>query len=248
MMRFARNITLGTIIFGLVLALIVFVITAQSPNTHATVTMGLVAYLLWVVIGGTMQWQLRDVIRSIIRSVPLPWMVTFVLFATGLMMIEEAITTLMTNLAPMFGSQVGKAYMTASANYWDVVFFHSVIVTIPIFIAWAILLRRYAFTPLQAFWLFGLTGVIMEMVFSGPQQLLQLPFWIPIYGMMIWLPVYCVPEREAKPVRPWHYALPFLAAVIALAAFYLIMTIIGIVTGFQPFTNHPMIHFPPITE
>lgn len=54
------------------------------------------------------------------------WKKKFVVFATVLALIEEAITTTMTNLAPLFGVEIGEAYITASTNYVDVVLFHSV--------------------------------------------------------------------------------------------------------------------------
>ena len=50
-------------------------------------------------------------------------MVKFVLGCCGLpwLLLEEAITTLMTNCAPFLGVSIGQAYITASANYFDVV-------------------------------------------------------------------------------------------------------------------------------
>lgn len=57
---------------------------------------------------------------------------------------------------------IGKAYITASANYLEVVCFHSVVMFIPLFIAWACILSRYQFRPFAVFLLFGLTGTLAE--------------------------------------------------------------------------------------
>jgi hypothetical protein len=51
-----------------------------------------------------------------------------VLFCTLLALAEEAVTTTMTNLAPLFGVKMGEVAITASANYIEVVTQHSVIV------------------------------------------------------------------------------------------------------------------------
>ena len=60
----------------------------------------------------------------------------------------------MTNCAPFFGVPFGQAYITASANYFDVVLYHSVVIFVPLFIGWAVLLWRWRFPPLAVFVLF----------------------------------------------------------------------------------------------
>lgn len=71
------------------------------------------------------------------------WQVKFILLGIiAMTLLEEAITTFMTNLAPFFGVKVGEAYITACTNYLDVVLLHSVIVFVPWFIAWAWILKR----------------------------------------------------------------------------------------------------------
>ncbi len=128
--------------------------------------------------------------------------------------------SLLTNAAPLFGLRIGDAYITASANYWDVVLGHSVIIFVPMFIAWAWLLGRYRFTPNQVFLLFGLTGTLAEASY-GPQHLLEIGMWMFVYGLMVYLPAYIVPQdRKARTVRPWHYPLavaaPFLFLILLL--------------------------------
>ena len=111
--------------------------------------------------------------------------ITFVVMATILAMVEEAITTTLTNLAPLFGVPYGSAYITASGNYFDVVCLHSVVVFVPMFIGWSFLLQRYSFSPNAVFLLFGLTGLTAELSFSGPQAFLQFGLWIFVYGLMV---------------------------------------------------------------
>jgi hypothetical protein len=41
-------------------------------------------------------------------------------------MLEEAVTVSLTNLAPLLGSEKGTAMITASTNYFEVVFLNSV--------------------------------------------------------------------------------------------------------------------------
>ena len=65
-------------------------------------------------------------------------------------LLEEVITTTMTNMAPVFGTTPEEAHITASTNYFVVVCFHSVVVFVPMFIAWALMLSWWKFTPLKA--------------------------------------------------------------------------------------------------
>ena len=112
-------------------------------------------------------------------------------------LLEEAVTTTMTNLAPVLGVAIGQAYITASANYLDVVLGHSVIVFVPMFAAWAWLLSRYDFRPAEVFLLFGLTGTLAEAGTFGPQMLAMAGVWVWVYGLMVWLPAYALPRQPA---------------------------------------------------
>jgi hypothetical protein len=88
------------------------------------------------------------------------------------------------------------------------------IIFVPMFVGWAFILSRYPFNPFSVFLLFGLTGTMAETTF-GPQHLLEFGLWIFVYGLMVYLPAYCVPsERPTRSLRWWHYPLavvvPFL--------------------------------------
>ncbi len=206
---------------AIVVTLVSLFILLSTDDTRgqAIIKMALGLILLWVVLGGTIMLRYRDAIRDTIQRIPLNWKVRFILFATCLALIEEAITTTMTNLAPIFGSEIGEAYITASANYLHVVLFHSVILFIPMFVSWAWLLSRYEFSPNSVFLLFGLVGSIAEASIN-PTSLIG-GFWFFVYGLMVYLPAYTVPEdRGAEKPRGLHYllavALPFaFAAPIA---------------------------------
>lgn len=217
-------------------AVTVIALVSGRPVMRAVVMMGLGLVLLWVVLGGGLMWLARDRIRAAVLSVPLGWKTRFVLFATLLALIEEAVTTTMTNLAPVFGVQVGRAYITASANYLDVIGLHSVVVFVPMFIAWAWLLQRYSFPPSVVFLLFGITGTLAE-ASAGAQHLAEIGLWTFVYGLMVYLPAYSIPsDRGAQRPRVFHY----LWAVIAPFLFAIpVAAVVGII--------HPVkIHFPPI--
>ena len=207
----------------LVLGLISFLVlsSGDSQNQKAAIKMALGLILFWVMIGGTLMYRFRDPLRDLVLRIPLPWWLKFPIFCTLLALLEEVVTVTMTNLAPVFGSAVGEAFITASANYLHTVLFHSVIVFVPMFLAWTLLLRYFDFPPTQVFLLFGLTGSIAEMSMS-PTNILG-GFWFFVYGLMIYLPVYVLPKaRGAKPPRWWAY---FLAVGAPLAAPILLLPI-----------------------
>ena len=146
----------------------------------------------------------------------------------------------MTNLAPLFGVKVGQAYITASTNYLDVVALHSVVIFVPFFVGWALILSRYDFSPFAVFVLFGLTGTLAEMSF-GFQHLLEFGLWMFVYGLMVYLPAYCVPkDRQTRPLCWWHYPL-----AIVVPFLFLPLVPLPLLAGLL-FPHHPRIHFPPI--
>jgi hypothetical protein len=217
--------------------LLVIALTGAAPNTRAVFLMGSGLVLIWVLICGMLMRVFRDPISAAVRLIGLDWRVKFVLLATLLAMTEELVTTGMTNAAPLFGVPVGAAYITASANYFDVIALHSVVVFIPMFISWAVLLRYIDFHPNEVFLLFGLTGILTEASFGGGQAFAEFAFWIFIYGLMVYLPAYSLPaERAARPPRWWHY-------VVAVILPILFAIPVAAVVG----TLHPIpIHFQPI--
>lgn len=188
-------------------------------------------------------YTFRESIRTIILKLPGRWQLKFVLFATCLALIEESITVTMTNLAPLFGVQIGEAYITASTNYLDVVFLHSVVVFVPFFIALSLLLTRYQFSAFSVFIFFGIVGIIAETMFSGNISTLVSGFqWILVYGLMVYLPTSSIPEeRGAHRPHWWHYlfAVPYLFILAAPLVVPIVLFITNVL-------HHPSIHFAPI--
>jgi hypothetical protein len=219
-----------------------FVLSRHNPILHAVFGMALGLFVFWIVLFGLISWKLPDRIRDFVLKIRLHWAAKFVIFCTALALLEEAITTAMTNLAPSFGVPVGAAYITASSNYWDVVLGHSVVRFIPIFIAWAYLLYKYDFKPNHVFLLFGLTGTLMEVAFSGPAHIMEIGMWMMVYGLMVYLPVYCLPQRRVKPMRFYHYFLPFLFAILFQL---LLLPVLPLIHYLRPST---LTSFPPMKE
>jgi hypothetical protein len=225
-----------------IFALFVFLILSQNNRiVHAVFGMGLGLFIFWIILFGLFTKKYKNKIRQIVLAININWQIKFVLFCTLLALLEEAITTGMTNLAPFFGTKIGEAYMTASANYLDVVLGHSVIMFVPIFIAWAYLLSKYDFKPNQVFLLFGLTGTIMEILFGGPQHIFEIGMWMFVYGLMVYLPAYCLPEnRSIKPVKFYYLILPFIFAIIFQI---ILLPVVPIIKHLRPSVNNS---FPPI--
>jgi hypothetical protein len=211
-------IAIGIYSFALVSLLNVFLLGSGKPIDRAVILMADGLILFWIVIGGSLTPMLRRRLVPRLSAIPIDWRVRFVLLCTAMALIEEVITTTMTNLAPLFGTTPEEAHITASTNYFTVVCFHSVVVFVPMFIAWALMLSRWDFSPLKVLLLFGITGSIAEASIQ-PSNLIG-GFWVFVYGLMVYLPACTVPEdRPAKPPRWWHYplavVLPFPFVVLA---------------------------------
>jgi hypothetical protein len=145
---------------------------------------------------------------------------------------EEAVTTTLTNLAPIFGSRIGEAYITASSNYFEVVLYNSVIVFIPMFLVWAWLLSRWNFSPNVVLLLFGLNGVTAEIIYGGGTAALGAPMWILVYGLMVYLPTYSLPAERGAAKPPWYAYL--LALVLPLIGAAIVATIVLAISPYLP--------------
>jgi len=149
-----------------------FVLTNEpNPDNRAILKMGLALVLIWCLLGGALMYELRDRFVARARGIPLGWRTRFVVLCIAFAMLEEAVTTSLTNLAPWFGGATDAARITASKNYMVVVFQHSVIAFVPLFLCWGWLLSRYDFRPLEVLLLFGLNGTLAESLAFGPQNL-----------------------------------------------------------------------------
>ncbi len=214
-----------------------------KPVFRAVIRMGSGLVFFWNVLGGTVMYLARDKVRRIVQSLPGWWSFKFVGFCILLALTEEAITTTMTNLAPVFGVPVGAAYITASASYLDVVCFHSVIIFVPWFVGWAWMFSRWDFHPTLVFLIFGLTGTIAETNFLTRNPA-EIGMWVFVYGLMIYLPAYCLPAgRGARPPLWWHYPL---AVFLPFLFMILLLPVELFRSYFQLHVDPSRIHFPPI--
>jgi hypothetical protein len=170
-------------------------------------------------------YVIRDRFVAWARRSPIGWRTRFVLLCIAFALLEEAITTTLTNLAPLFGGVTDAARITASKNYLEVVLLHSVVAFVPMFLCWAWLLSRHDFLPAEVLLLFGLNGTLAETLAFGPQNLLQVGMWVFVYGLMAYLPAATVPEdRGVRSPRWWHWLLAIflpLVFVIPLAIWLL---------------------------
>ena len=205
------------------------ILVLGGGDIKAKAELGMVSGLLlfWVVIGGAAMYLLRDHVRAMFRKVPGDWRLKFFLFCVLLALVEEAVTTAMTNLGPFFGVKLMEVAITASADYFEVVTRHSVIVFLPMFAAWALLLWRYRFSPASVFLLWGITGAFCESVAFGFQNLIIAGFWTFVYGLMMYLPAFSIPQdRNARLPKWYHYPLAVLASFAALVPVFIVAVIV----------------------
>src|ERR1035438_4428788 len=149
-MRVGKKSRLFIILLALWLIATSSLVTAAAwkhPAARAKVGMGWGLIGLWIGVGGGLMFFLRERVQALAARVRLSWRWQFILFATVLALVEEAIATTMTNLVLVFGARPGEAFITASANYIDVVTMHSVVVFAPMFVGWQWMLVRWRFTP-----------------------------------------------------------------------------------------------------
>lgn len=206
-------------------AVAVFILGGEAdPDQRAIIKMALGLIGIWCLAGGLALRLVRDRFVRWTQGLPLDWRWRFVLFCTLFALLEEAVTTSMTNLGPWLGAATDAARITVSTHYFKVIS-TSVAVFIPWFICWAWLLGRYDFKPLQVTLLFGLTGTLAESLTFGPQHLTEVGMWVFVYGLMVYLPAHGVPVgRGVYPPRWWHWPLavflpfvfifPFVAVVL----------------------------------
>ena len=240
--RRKRAFVLGLLTLVVLVSSFLTVITWRHPHQRAVISMAWGLVVFWIVGCGTLMWRYQDLCCRLVQRVPAPWTIKFVAGCILLAMLEEVVTTAMTNCAPLFGVKVGEAYITASANYLDVILRHSVVIFVPMFVGWAILLKFWRFSPFEVFLLWGITGTLLEFAYSGYQGIPNFPFWILVYGPMVWLPAHfrAVPD-SAKPPRWWQYPLAAILPPLFLPLDFVLAPWLWL-GG-----KHPGVHFPPIT-
>lgn len=194
--------------------------------------MGLGIIVFWCIIGGGLMYRYREAFKKMFECVTWRWQYKFVFFATLFAPLEEAVTVSLTNMAPLLGVSMEVAHATASANYFHTVLGNSVLLFLGWFVAWAWLLTRYDFPKTHTFLLFGLLGAIAESSFGVCH--LFVGFWFFVYGLMIFLPLYAIPEQRPALKKPGllHYGLAIVLPLLVMIPFGLLMQ--GYILLFSP--------------
>jgi hypothetical protein len=209
-------VAVGVYSFLLVTFLNLIVLNSDNVKDRAIILMADGMILFWIVLGGSLTPLLRRRLVPHLATIPIGWRPRFVVLCTIMALIEEVITTTMTNCAPLLGTTPEEAHITASTNYFHVVLCHSVVLFFFMFVVWAWMLSHWDFSPLKVLLLFGITGSLAEATIN-PSSLIG-GFWVFVYGLMVYLPACSVPQdRGARPIRWWHYPLavflPFLGVI-----------------------------------
>ena len=228
-----RRLLVAVGVYSVLLVVILNLIVLNFCKLHekAIFMMADGLILLWIIVGGSLTLFLQKRLVPRLVAIPIDWRLRFVILSTIMALIEEVITTSMTNLAPVFGSTPEEAHITASTNYFTVVCFHSVVVIAPMFVAWDWMLSHWNFSPLKVLLLFGLTGSLAEGGINWTSLIGG--FWVFVYGLMVYLPACTVPvDRGARPLRWWHYPmavfLPFLAVIPVVPVVLLVRRWLGV--------------------
>jgi len=221
--KIPRIIIILGYIFSLLFFPLLWIDTQSDPVSHAIAGMALGLLVFWMLIAAGIQRLIRDKLPQIQDNI----LLKFTILATVLALIEEAITTTMTNLArPVWHVSPQDAHITASTNYFEVVLLNSVIVFIPMFLYWGYMLQRYDFHHLWVYLLFGITGTLAETLSFGPSNLLSIGFWLNIYGLIVYLPAYLIKDQDrSKPPRYLYLGSIFLPLIVALPVVIVVLII-----------------------
>lgn len=222
----------GALFYGFLL-LAVFTDDEFSADARAIMLMTGGLIVGWVIIGGNIQRWGRTRFVAWVSRWRWDWRVRFVLLCIVLALIEEAITTGLTNLAPLLGGETDEAAITASKNYLEVVLFHSVIIFVPMFICWAWMLSRWFFRPIEVLLLFGLNGIVAESISFGPQMALLAGMWVFVYGLMIWLPTHTIPTDLPRTSKWWHWPTAIFLPILAAFPFVPVVILMGKLAGVE---------------
>lgn len=205
----------------------------KNPDKRAILSMGLSLILIWCISGGIIMRLTRDRFVKWSSRLRINWQFRFVILCIIMALIEEAVTTSLTNAAPLFGAVTSAARITSSTNYFKVIS-GSVVAFIPMFICWAWLLGRYDFRPLEVVLLFGLTGTLAESITFGSQHLAEVGMWTFVYGLMVYLPTYSIPTtRIVRPAQWYLWIIAIFLPIVFIIPFviYLIFALIKKIIG-----------------
>lgn len=230
--RLSKRIIQVSYVYAILLTSFVWLLNSGNPKGFAIISLAVGLFFLWGICCSFGMFKLRDRIKLFYEKREYSIILVVSFGGILLALVEEAIATLMTNLAPFFGFSTSEVFITASPNYIEVVTRHSVIVFVPWIIVWGFILARYSIHPNDVFILFGITGLLAESFTFGFQDLIQFGFWIVIYGLMIYVPAYIVySPKSRKGIMKRYYPLliilPFVALLVWAGIFSLVLLVLG---------------------
>lgn len=213
---------------------------ANEPRLRAVMGMALGLLWLWVVVVGGALYAARHRIAASLAARATDERRRFALFASmavALACVEEAIACAMTATAPLYGVAMGRAYITATTNYLDLIALHSVVAFVPSIALWAAAIGRRRFAPPLVALFFGLFGLGGEVIAFGAQALTNAGFWLLVYGSMVYVPAVVVERAhlDAPPARWWMYPALTFGGWAAVAPIALVLARL-----------HPTPHFAPL--
>ena len=92
------------------------ILNSDKVKDRAIILMADGMIVLWIIVGGAITPMLRRQLAPKLAAIPIDWRVRFVLLCTAMALLEEVITTTMTNCARLFGTTPEEAHITASTN------------------------------------------------------------------------------------------------------------------------------------
>jgi hypothetical protein len=203
-------------------------------DNRAVIFMGGLLLVVWCLIGGIIQWLVRDRFVGLVRRVPIGWRTKLVLVCIIFALAEEAVTTGLTNIAPLLGGVTDAARITASKNYLEVVCLHSVVVFVPSYVMLAVILSFFDFAPVEVMLLYGLVGWLAELMTFGPQNWGMIGMWVFVYGLMVYLPARTVPaDRKVRPVRWWYWPITVVVLLFAGVPFVPLVLVVRWLIGYH---------------
>lgn len=200
------------------------------PDPRAAIVMQWGSFIIWVVIMGFfLAPSIASFVSGLVKSFGFGQKSIFIVGATALALIEEAVAIFLNNNVSTSLSTSSGTILTATRNYFELVTQKSVVVFIPMFIVWAYLLKNKHYSAEEAFLYFGLTGILAEFWFMpGPLIFIAGGFWMLVYGAMVYAPAVLLVGKKEKFDFSFRRAifaifLSFLAAT-PVAFFVLVLT------------------------
>jgi hypothetical protein len=190
------------------------------PDPRAAIVMQWGSFISWVVITGSyFATPVVLFVSRLVKRFRFGEKTLFVLGATTLALVEEALAIFWNNNISALFSTADKTILTITTNYFELISQHSVVVFIPMFIVWAYLLKNRHYSAEEAFLYFGLTGILAEFWYVPSFfPFIAGGFWVLVYGSMVYVPAKLLIGTKEKFNFSFRragvaIALSFLAAV-----------------------------------